>query len=430
MSVAEDAWGSVSPQQVSDTLADAVAVLSRLAGLIHRVDGAGLADTFTLVQELRRRSEAASFTLVAEAIDRGEVDGDPGAWIAAHNGPGAPIEPGEVSTLVTVARELTRGPDRKVLKDAVIDGAVSVSKARVCVAEMARLEHRLMPDAVPVVWQAYASLAAMERRCALRNLRPALLAKYGADDELDRDHARAAEFVALSTASRDGATHTYRLVLDATGHAVLEAALGPLAAPQLDQDGVPDRRPSARRRGDALIELVQRAVAASHGTPTRPKTQLLLTMPATDLEQQRGAAEVIGSVATGTLLPPSIAATAACSGSVRRVLLGMEGEVLDLGRETRLFRPGQIKALLLRDRICTFPHCTRPGTWADAHHLRHWVDGGPSDLGNGALLCGRHHTLVHRDRLHGHVHPRTNTVVWDLRPGSYDRALARDRGDP
>ena len=71
----------------------------------------------------------------------------------------------------------------------------------------------------------------------------------------------------------------------------------------------------------------------------------------------------------------------------------------------------------------TFPGCTAPATWCDAHHLRHWVDGGPTDLTNGTLLCERHHTIVHRDRLN--ATPTPTGVYWDQRPGSYDHTLAR-----
>jgi hypothetical protein len=61
--------------------------------------------------------------------------------------------------------------------------------------------------------------------------------------------------------------------------------------------------------------------------------------------------------------------------------------------------------------------------WCDAHHLRHWADGGPTDLSNGTLLCPRHHTIVHRHRLNATLTP--TGVHWDQRPGSYDHALAR-----
>jgi hypothetical protein len=61
-----------------------------------------------------------------------------------------------------------------------------------------------------------------------------------------------------------------------------------------------------------------------------------------------------------------------------------------------------------------------PASWTDAHHIRHWADGGLTDLENGALLCGRHHTVVHRDRLTADVTP--TGVEGDQVPGGYDQA--------
>jgi len=37
-----------------------------------------------------------------------------------------------------------------------------------------------------------------------------------------------------------------------------------------------------------------------------------------------------------------------------------------------------------------------PPWWCDGHHVTHWVDGGPTDKHNAALLCGRHHTIAHQ----------------------------------
>ena len=47
-------------------------------------------------------------------------------------------------------------------------------------------------------------------------------------------------------------------------------------------------------------------------------------------------------------------------------------------------------------------------------------------MGNGALLCQAHHTVVHRNRYAGEVvdGPRGPYVRWDLTPGSYDTMLA------
>lgn len=35
----------------------------------------------------------------------------------------------------------------------------------------------------------------------------------------------------------------------------------------------------------------------------------------------------------------------------------------------------------------------------DVHHLHEYDHGDPTDLANGACLCHRHHTILHRDKL-------------------------------
>jgi hypothetical protein len=74
---------------------------------------------------------------------------------------------------------------------------------------------------------------------------------------------------------------------------------------------------------------------------------------------------------------------------------GAPTQPLEVGRATRVIQPGQRAALAVRDGGCVFPHCSRPLAWCDAHHLRHWVHGGPTNLANLALLCRAHHRAVH-----------------------------------
>ena len=74
---------------------------------------------------------------------------------------------------------------------------------------------------------------------------------------------------------------------------------------------------------------------------------------------------------------------------------GAPGQPLDLGRATRVVSPAQHRALAVRDRGCVFPGCERPLAWCDAHHLWHWIDGGPTDLWNLALVCRAHHRTIH-----------------------------------
>ena len=100
----------------------------------------------------------------------------------------------------------------------------------------------------------------------------------------------------------------------------------------------------------------------------------------------------------------------ACEAGIIPAILGADGELLDLGRAARYFTPGQKRALYLRDGGCTYPGCTMPAHWSDAHHLQYWSLGGASDLDNAALLCERHHTKVHTHDLTATITP--TGVTW------------------
>lgn len=101
---------------------------------------------------------------------------------------------------------------------------------------------------------------------------------------------------------------------------------------------------------------------------------------------------------TGTaVLHPVDARRIACDAQVARLVLSPDGVPQDLGRTVRVFTAHQSRALAARDDGCRFPGCDRPACYADAHHLVHWADGGPTVLTNGYLLCRFHHRLVHRE---------------------------------
>jgi hypothetical protein len=217
----------------------------------------------------------------------------------------------------------------------------------------------------------------------------------------------------------------YTLLLGEEDAAIIDAAVDALAKPRPDQDtGEHDDRTPAARRADALVELVRRAVAAPEGAgPRQSKTTLVLTIGLDVLQDRcRGAGLTFG----GEVLTAATVRRLACDAQVIPVVLGSKGEVLDQGQALRLFNRAQIRHLWMRDRHCTFPGCSRPAAWTDAHHLIHWADDGPSDVWNAALLCKAHHTVVHTQRYAGQVldGPRGPHVRWDLRPGSYDTRVA------
>jgi hypothetical protein len=84
-----------------------------------------------------------------------------------------------------------------------------------------------------------------------------------------------------------------------------------------------------------------------------------------------------------------------CDAKVVPAVLGTRSEVLDLGRGRRCASQGQCRVLALRDKGCAHPGCTRPPKNCEAHHVRHWVDLGPTNINNLVLLCAFHHRLLH-----------------------------------
>jgi hypothetical protein len=69
--------------------------------------------------------------------------------------------------------------------------------------------------------------------------------------------------------------------------------------------------------------------------------------------------------------------------------------VIDVGRARRVVAGPTRRALAARDGHCRWPHCDRPASWSDAHHVIHWSKGGDTDLSNMVLLCHRHHWMAH-----------------------------------
>ena len=85
----------------------------------------------------------------------------------------------------------------------------------------------------------------------------------------------------------------------------------------------------------------------------------------------------------------------ACDAAVVQMQHGPDGEILDVGRRTRTISPALRRALAARDGQCRFPGCGNRR--CDAHHVRHWADGGETALDNLVLLCRRHHRAVHEE---------------------------------
>jgi hypothetical protein len=175
-------------------------------------------------------------------------------------------------------------------------------------------------------------------------------------------------------------------LLDAEGGATVRTALQAFMKPIKD-----DERSHGQRQHDALIELCrQRASGTRNGAGPRP--QLIIRASLDTLAGIAGAPA--GELDGGGTVPAATVQRIACDTALTR--LTGQGELEhELTHATRTIPPSTRRALEARDRHCVFPGCDRPLTWCDGHHLVWWIKGGPTTLPNLALLCRRHHRMVH-----------------------------------
>jgi hypothetical protein len=341
---------------------------------------------------------------------------------------------------VRVARALHRGPLARTAR-ALAAGELSYQHA----AALTRSTQEL-----PAATTAAAELVLLE---AARRLDPPGLRKVvghlcevadpdAAEQQALRRHDRRGLWVAPTfegMVTVDG-------LLDPEAGETLLTALEPLARPTTAED----ERSAAQRNADALTELARRQLEGGRlpqSGGVRPQVTVTI-----DLASLLGQPGLLGG--EGGCVGPLPAETArrlACDATLTRVLVtrhphhhpvgqdgdrhtaresgdgdptgglaarlraamtllppalgGARSEPLEVGRATRVVAPAQRTALTVRDGGCRFPGCDRPLAWCEAHHLRHWLHGGPTDLGNLLLLCRAHHHAVHEGGWRLHRHP-------------------------
>ena len=105
-------------------------------------------------------------------------------------------------------------------------------------------------------------------------------------------------------------------------------------------------------------------------------------------------AALSGAESGGSQLPVESVRRVCCDGSVVPLVENNKGEPLNVGRKVRTVTTAIRRALWARDKGCGFPGCSNT-RFVDAHHIRHWAEGGETSVENMVLLCSSHHKLVH-----------------------------------
>jgi hypothetical protein len=141
---------------------------------------------------------------------------------------------------------------------------------------------------------------------------------------------------------------------------------------------------------EALVEVAGMSLAAS-GEHRVERAQLVVHVDADALASDgRGRSELEDGPVVSTETARRLGCDAELVTQVER-----DGFPVSVGRKRRTVTPALRRLLEARDRdVCCFPGCERR-RHLQAHHRRHWAQGGETSLENLVLLCFHHHRLVH-----------------------------------
>jgi hypothetical protein len=284
-------------------------------------------------------------------------------WLTAE----CRIEPRTARDYVRVAHRLKEWPR---VRDALGEGRISYSQCRALTrASLEEDEAELLKVAMS------STVVALERHVrALRTAPSADLQTAERADERRSFH---------SVWDEDGSLKYWGSLGPVDGAAlkeIVDAGATRIHAPQ-DDCGSRVRRPSlSARRADALAEIARSGC---------PRVTVMLHADLASLAAAAG--EQGGSILhlrDGPAIPPELARRLTCDAMV--TVAG-----LNHGRTQRVVSPAQRRALEERDgRVCWMPGCDCTHE-LDAHHIRHWSQGGRTDLDELILLCPYHHRLLH-----------------------------------
>jgi len=189
-----------------------------------------------------------------------------------------------------------------------------------------------------------------------------------------------------------------------------------------------DPRTPEQRTFDIVFGLITAGIRSSEGQPgsMRATSTVTAVIQLHDLEDGTGVGwlDDVDEPVAATSIQQLV-----CDAGFARMIIGPDGQVLQLGRTERLFSAAQRRALAVRDGGCVWPQCTAPPSWCHAHHVIPWQQGGETDVGNGALLCPAHHHMLHASDFEMRMvggRPRLLSPPW-LDPDRVWRPLGRAR---
>lgn len=329
---------------------------------------------------------------------------DMGQWLAGHFG----ISASAGRRWTHAAHALEHLP---VVSDALARGSISLDK----VLELARFATKETEREL-LSYARRASLNALRRKADVAN-RPDV------DDHVSDHHGRFLEWRRINDS---GAIYIEALFPAAEGAIVIrelrriadtlpempptESRLEATELPEwaglgesLPAETVEIRDGLPQRLADALVVMAMGA-----GSAGGPAT-VVVSAPLAALTGDEQGCEIAGC----GIVHPEIARRLACDPRLQWVVRDGDDIAKGIGTTSRVVNPSLRRELEHRDGGCTFPGCGSM-RYVDAHHLRHWIFGGKTQLDNLTLVCHFHHKLLHEHRWMVHLDER-NRARW-LRP--------------
>jgi hypothetical protein len=157
-------------------------------------------------------------------------------------------------------------------------------------------------------------------------------------------------------------------------------------------------------RADALVAMVEHFLATGpdyrrlQGLKGAERCQVVLHVDVNTLREQKSGMCCTHGHAhfeDKPWLSPATARRLSCDASLVTVLEDDAGQVLNVGRKSRIVPERIRRALRERDGVCQYPGC-QESEYVDAHHIQHWAEGGETKLDNLVTLCRFHHRQLHR----------------------------------
>jgi hypothetical protein len=154
---------------------------------------------------------------------------------------------------------------------------------------------------------------------------------------------------------------------------------------------VDDDRTPGQRRHDALGVIADAFLAQQAPSFTGAPRTVIVTIDLDVLEGRLRDAFI--TLPSGARTNADTARRLACDAELIPVMLGGNGEVLDVGQAGHEFTAAVRRAAWIRDDGCVFTGCRN--RCVELHHIVFRRHRGSNSLDNAAWLCNYHHWLVH-----------------------------------